>query len=68
MFIKLFTPENMPFSLPVLLALVAIAAGGGALAKTALMLAALATLAGLLVERWLMFAEATHTVTLYYGR
>jgi DMSO reductase anchor subunit len=23
-------------------------------------------LAGLLVERWLMFAEATHTVTLYY--
>ena len=22
----------------------------------------------MLVERWLFFAEATHTVTLYYGR
>jgi DMSO reductase anchor subunit len=29
-------------------------------------LAAVLALAGLLVERWLMFAEATHTVTLYY--
>jgi hypothetical protein len=25
-------------------------------------------LLGLLVERWLFFAEATHTITLYYGR
>jgi DMSO reductase anchor subunit len=31
-------------------------------------LAAIAALAGLLVERWLFFAEATHTITLYYGR
>ena len=31
-------------------------------------LAALAALVGTLVERWLFFAEATHTVTLYYGR
>ncbi len=30
-------------------------------------LAAVLALAGLLVERWLFFAEATHTVTLYYG-
>ena len=30
--------------------------------------AAIAALLGLLVERWLFFAEATHTVTLYYGR
>ncbi len=30
-------------------------------------LAALLALAGLLVERWLFFAEATHTVMLYYG-
>jgi DMSO reductase anchor subunit len=22
---------------------------------------------GVLIERWLFFAEATHTVTLYYG-
>jgi sulfite dehydrogenase (quinone) subunit SoeC len=31
-------------------------------------LAALSGLAGVLIERWLFFAEATHTVTLYYGR
>ncbi len=37
----------------------------GAAAPLMLVAAALA-LAGLLVERWLMFAEATHTVTLYY--
>jgi DMSO reductase anchor subunit len=30
--------------------------------------AALAALLGIYVERWLFFAEATHTVTLYYGR
>ena len=30
--------------------------------------AAIAALLGLLIERWLFFAEATHTVTLYYGR
>jgi sulfite dehydrogenase (quinone) subunit SoeC len=33
-----------------------------------LMLAALAAVLGVYVERWLFFAEATHTVTLYYGR
>ncbi|QPC94925.1 DmsC/YnfH family molybdoenzyme membrane anchor subunit [Mesorhizobium sp. INR15] len=31
-------------------------------------LAAVAQFAGMLVERWLFFAEAKHTVTLYYGR
>ena len=31
-------------------------------------LAAISQLAGMLVERWLFFAEAKHTVTLYYGR
>ncbi|TPJ36291.1 DmsC/YnfH family molybdoenzyme membrane anchor subunit [Mesorhizobium sp. B2-8-3] len=31
-------------------------------------LAAMSQLAGMLVERWLFFAEAKHTVTLYYGR
>jgi DMSO reductase anchor subunit len=30
--------------------------------------AALAALLGILIERWLFFAEATHTVMLYYGR
>jgi sulfite dehydrogenase (quinone) subunit SoeC len=32
------------------------------------LLAALFGIAGVLIERWLFFAEATHTVTLYYGR
>lgn len=32
------------------------------------LLAAVAQLAGMLVERWLFFAEAKHTVSLYYGR
>lgn len=54
------------FGAPVLLAGLAIALGGGRLASVALILGALAAVAGLLVERWLMFAEATHTVTLYY--
>ena len=31
-------------------------------------LAAVTALLGLLIERWLFFAEATHTITLYYGR
>lgn len=31
-------------------------------------LAAVTQFAGMLVERWLFFAEARHTVTLYYGR
>ena len=29
---------------------------------------AVVQIAGMLVERWLFFAEAKHTVTLYYGR
>jgi len=29
--------------------------------------AALVHLVGVMVERWLFFAEAKHTVTLYYG-
>ena len=40
----------------------------GAPAKPELLiLAALLQLLGLLVERWLFFAEATHTISLYYG-
>jgi DMSO reductase anchor subunit len=38
----------------------------GALAALLLLPAAAAACAAILVERWLMFAEATHTVTLYY--
>jgi len=40
----------------------------GAVATLAAALAAASGLAGILLERWLFFAEATHTVTLYYGR
>ncbi|MBX6743262.1 MAG: dimethyl sulfoxide reductase anchor subunit [Acetobacteraceae bacterium] len=53
------------FGLPMLLALVALLTGGPA-ATALLTLGAILALCGLLVERWLMFAEATHTVTLYY--
>jgi len=53
------------FAAPILLGLVALVPGwAGALA--AVLAAPLAT-AGVLVERWLFFAEARHTVTLYYG-
>jgi DMSO reductase anchor subunit len=41
---------------------------GGALASLLALLAALFGIAGVAIERWLFFAEATHTVTLYYGR
>jgi DMSO reductase anchor subunit len=39
----------------------------GGTAKTVAALAALVQMAGVLAERWLFFAEARHTVTLYYG-
>jgi DMSO reductase anchor subunit len=38
------------------------------LGAIASVLAAIAQLVGMLVERWLFFAEAKHTVTLYYAR
>jgi DMSO reductase anchor subunit len=41
--------------------------GNGAAALTASLLAAVVAPIGVLVERWLFFAEAKHTVTLYYG-
>ncbi len=52
--------------LPVVLIAVA---GGGSGPVTGLLqvLAALSVLAGVIAERWLFFAEATHTVMLYYG-
>lgn len=54
------------FALPLLLSLCA-ALIAGPLAALAAVLAALSALVGVLVERWLFFAEAKHTVTLYYG-
>lgn len=55
------------FIAPALLLALALLTGGTAGAVCAVLATALALL-GLVAERWLFFAEATHTVTLYYGR
>ncbi|HWG78698.1 MAG TPA: DmsC/YnfH family molybdoenzyme membrane anchor subunit [Stellaceae bacterium] len=54
------------FAAPFGLTLIALSLGGPAGAAAALLAAAVAQL-GVFVERWLFFAEAKHTVTLYYG-
>ena len=55
------------FLLPLALAIAAVAASGVTVPICWLLAAAVA-MAGVLIERWLFFAEARHTVTLYYGR
>jgi len=57
---------QLAFVIPFLLMLAAVAMDGSAGIAASLLAAPLATL-GVLVERWLFFAEAKHTVTLYYG-
>lgn len=57
---------TLGFVLPLALTLLTLIAGGASAAFEAL-LAALLSLLGVLIERWLFFAEAKHTVTLYYG-
>ncbi|MEM6666060.1 MAG: DmsC/YnfH family molybdoenzyme membrane anchor subunit [Pseudomonadota bacterium] len=52
---------------PTVLCVGAFWTGVGALPATLLLLALLSHLAGMLVERWLFFAEARHSVMLYYG-
>jgi len=59
--------QLLAFALPVLLLAIAFALPWP-LAAMLSVLAAVAQFAGMLVERWLFFAEAKHTVTLYYGR
>ena len=54
------------FAAPAVLLGLALVTGGGLAGVLAIVAAGLGT-AGLLAERWLMFAEATHTVALYYG-
>ena len=54
------------FAVPALLVVLALLTTG-ILAAVAAILAAVTMLAGLLVERWLFFAEARHAVMLYYG-
>jgi DMSO reductase anchor subunit len=55
------------FIAPVVLLLLACLLAGPA-GRVLLAVAAVAAVLGVYVERWLFFAEATHTVTLYYGR
>jgi len=57
--------QFLAFMLPMALFCLALLAPNTAL--LALPLATALQLAGVLVERWLFFAEATHTVALYYG-
>ncbi|MBN9220151.1 MAG: dimethyl sulfoxide reductase anchor subunit [Mesorhizobium sp.] len=59
--------QVLAFGLPILL-LIAGFALPWPLEAVAAALAAISQFAGMLVERWLFFAEAKHTVTLYYGR
>jgi DMSO reductase anchor subunit len=56
----------LAFALPFALSLVPLASSGWPAALAALLAAPLATF-GVLIERWLFFAEAKHAVTLYYG-
>jgi DMSO reductase anchor subunit len=63
--LRLFA-QVFAFGLPLLATALAAATGGG-IAKIASVIAVLAQAPGILVERWLFFAEAKHTVTLYYG-
>jgi DMSO reductase anchor subunit len=57
----------LAFALPLVLTMVTIF-GSGAIAVLAAVLAVLLQLPGMLVERWLFFAQARHVVALYYGR
>ncbi|CAA7614363.1 DmsC/YnfH family molybdoenzyme membrane anchor subunit [Magnetospirillum sp. UT-4] len=57
--------RTLGFTLPLLATVLAL--GLPAAALPASLLAALAVALGIIIERWLFFAEARHTVTLYYG-
>lgn len=62
-----FITRLAAFALPAALSLGALVAGPGALSGTLALLAAAAAALGVVAERWLFFAEAKHTVTLFYG-
>ncbi len=55
------------FALPLALTMVSLLFGNSGAAIAATLVAALAASLGLVCERWLFFAEAKHTVNLYYG-
>lgn len=58
--------QGLAFAAPVMLVALHLLLPG-VIGAIAAVLAALSAIAGLLVERWLFFAEAKHKVTLYYG-
>ena len=61
--------QALAFTLPLVLLAAAFASSTMPWLSAGLSLVAAASqLAGMLVERWLFFAEAKHVVTLYYGR
>jgi DMSO reductase anchor subunit len=60
--------QVLAFALPALFLLAVLFALPWPAAAVLSVLAASVQFAGMLVERWLFFAEAKHTVTLYYGR
>jgi DMSO reductase anchor subunit len=55
------------FAIPSLAIAAAGFAGGGVIGLILAAVAAIACAIGVLIERWLFFAEARHVVTLYYG-
>jgi len=55
------------FFVPFALLLAMIGAGAGPLGTVLAAIAVATAAIGVLIERWLFFAEAKHTVTLYYG-
>ena len=62
-------PQALAFALPLVLLAAVLALSTMPWLPAGLSLVAAASqLAGILVERWLFFAEAKHVVTLYYGR
>lgn len=66
--LRAFT-SALAFALPAVLCAAAWLGGdpAGSATRAALGIAALSTSAGVLVERWLFFAEAEHKMALYYG-
>jgi DMSO reductase anchor subunit len=62
-----FVVHVLAFALPLVAIAVALATSG-AVAVAASIVAVLLQAPGMLVERWLFFAEARHVVSLYYGR
>jgi DMSO reductase anchor subunit len=54
------------FAVPLLLTLAELLLPAPLVAPCAILAAVISTV-GVLIERWLFFAEAKHTVTLYYG-